>query len=113
MRKVRVLEAAASEVVEAAAWYEERNSGLGQAFGRAVDAALDLLESDGAGLVPLPGVAGTRGLQRLVMKRFPYDVVVVERSATEVLVVAFAHHSRHPGYWRGRLSAATDDSSAK
>jgi len=47
------------------------------------------------------------------MKRFPYDVVVVERSATEVLVVAFAHHSRHPGYWRGRLSAATDDSSAK
>ena len=113
MRKVRVLEAAASEVIEAAAWYEARSSGLGQAFGRAVDAALDLLESGGAGLVPLPGVAGARGLRRLVMNRFPYDVVVVERSATEVVVLAFAHHSRRPGYWRGRFPVATDDPSRK
>ena len=34
--------------------------------------------------------------------RFPYDVVVVERQ-NETIVVAFAHHSRQPGYWRDRL----------
>ena len=34
--------------------------------------------------------------------RFPYDVVVVERQ-NETIVVAFAHHSRQPGYGRDRL----------
>jgi hypothetical protein len=37
-----------------------------------------------------------------VLKRFPYDIVVRELSE-EILVVAVAHHSRRPGYWRDRL----------
>lgn len=57
MRTVRILEAAAAEVAEAAAWYE------GQCF--------------------------------------PYDVVVRE-AGNEVLVIAVAHHSRRPGYWKDR-----------
>ena len=47
------------------------------------------------------GAAGERGAKRLILKRFPYDVVVRETGA-EIVVIAFAHHSRRPGYWRGR-----------
>jgi hypothetical protein len=36
-----------------------------------------------------------------MLRRFPYDVVVVDRP-DEYLVVAIAHQSRRPGYWRDR-----------
>lgn len=102
MRKVRILEEAAQEAAEAAAWYELQRPGLGAQFEHAVDAALDLLEEEIVPLAALPGVAGARGARRLILKRFPYDVVVSEVS-DEFVVVAFAHQSRRPGYWRARL----------
>lgn len=102
MRKLRILAAAAEEATEAAAWYEMQRPGLGAEFERAVDAALDLLEEEIVPLTSVPGVAGERGARRLILKRFPYDVVVRERGA-ETVVIALAHHSRRPGYWRGRL----------
>ena len=102
MRKLRILAAAAEEAAEAAAWYEMQRPGLGAEFERAVDAALDLLEEEIVPLTPVPGAAGKRGATRLILKRFPYDVVVRERGA-EIVVIALAHHSRRPGYWRDRL----------
>jgi hypothetical protein len=36
-----------------------------------VDAALDLLEEEIVPLVSVPGIAGTRGVKRLLLKRFP------------------------------------------
>jgi len=68
----------------------------------AISAALDLIEDEFPPLVPLSGVAGTRGAKRLVMRRFPFDVVVAE-SGGLLIVVAFAHQARRPGYWRDRL----------
>jgi len=67
-----------------------------------VDAALDLLEAEIVPLTAVPGAAGKRGAKRLLLRRFPYAVIVSERG-TEVVVIAFAHTSRRPGYWRGRL----------
>ena len=43
-------------------------------------------------------------LKPLLLRRFPYAVVVRE-SAEEVLVIAFAHTARRPGYWRHRLKS--------
>jgi hypothetical protein len=102
MRRVRIHAAAAEEAAEAAAWYEKERPGLGADLERAVDAALDLLEAEIVPLVAVPGAAGKRGAKRLLLRRFPY-AVIVRQSATEVVVVAFAHTSRRPGYWRGRL----------
>jgi len=102
MRAVRVLDAAADEAIEAAAWYEREQPGLGREFEVAINAALDLIEAEFPPLVPLPGTAGTRGATRLVMRRFPFDVVVAEVDGT-LIVVAFAHQARRPGYWRDRL----------
>ena len=103
MPKIKVLDAAADEAVEAAARYELQQPGLGIDFERAVDAALDLLEEEFAPLVSMPGAAGTHGAKRIILKRFPYDIVVKERDG-EIIVIAIAHHSRRPGYWRDRQS---------
>ena len=101
MRRVRILEEAADEAIAAAAWYDQEKPGLGAEFEQALDAALDLLEEDLAPSVPVPGVTGTRGAKRLLLRRFPYSIVVRE-SGTEYLVVAVAHQHRRPGYWRNR-----------
>lgn len=106
MRRLRIHAEAATEAAEAAAWYERQRPGLGEEFSRAVDAALDLLEEDIVPLVAFPGAAGERGVKRLVLRRFPYAVIVRER-AEEILVIAFAHTARRPGYWRGRLKSGT------
>lgn len=99
---MRIHAAAAEEAAEAAAWYENKRPGLGADFERAVDAALDLLEAEIVPLAAVPGAAGKREAKRLLLRRFPYAVVVRE-SGTEVVVIAFAHTSRRPGYWQGRL----------
>lgn len=102
MRIVRILEEAAEEAVEAATWYEAERPGLGNEFSDAVDAVIDLIEEDILPLLPMPGKAGALGAKRIILKRFPYDIVSVERQG-EALVVAIAHHSRKPGYWRDRI----------
>jgi len=104
MRALRIHAAAVDEAVEAAAWYERERPGLGAEFERAIDAALDLLEEEIVPLTSVPGVAGTRGVKRLILRRFPYSVIVHERN-TEIFVIAFAHHARRPGYWRDRVRA--------
>lgn len=102
MRRVWILEEAAEEAVEAAAWYEQERPGLGVESDHAVNAALDLLEYEVVPLTNMPGTAGSRGAKRLVLRRFPYDIIVRE-SSQEIIVVAIAHQSRRPGYWRNRL----------
>jgi len=104
MRVVRILAAAAEEATEAAAWYEKERSGLGSEFSQAIDAALDLLEEEIVPLASIPGPAGARGVKRLLLRKFPYSIVVLERGS-EILVLAFAHHARRPGYWRNRTGA--------
>lgn len=101
MRRVRLLEAAVQEAIEAAAWYEAARPGLGSEFDSAVGAALDLLEQALLPLVPAAGRAGERGIKRFVMRRFPYDIVVAVADG-EYVVLAFAHHARRPEYWKQR-----------
>ena len=101
MRTVRILEEASQEAIEAAAWYEHEQAGLGDEFFAAVDASMDTIEENVTPLSPLPEDAGDTDAKRLIMERFPYDVVAVELPE-ETVVIAIAHHSRKPGYWLGR-----------
>ena len=101
-RTIEILVEAAQEAAEAARWYERECPGLGSEFEAAIDIALDLLEVDPVPSVPAAGAAGKRGVRRLILKRFPFDVIFVQ-SQSLVRVVAFAHHSRRPGYWRRRI----------
>ena len=103
MRSVRILEEATLEATEAASWYETERPGLGSEFFEAVDSAIDLIEEDILPLLPMPGKAGKRGAKRIILKRFPYDIVAIERPG-EAVVIAVAHHSRKPGFWLRRLN---------
>ncbi len=102
MRRIRIHAAASEEAAAAAAWYEQEHPGLGGEFLQALDAALDLLEQEVGPLLTLQGIAGVRGLKRLLLRRFPYAIIVRE-TEDETLVIAFAHTARRPGYWSDRL----------
>jgi toxin ParE1/3/4 len=101
MPAVRILEAAAAEAAEAAAWYESHRAGLGRDFREDFRLGLDVLRE---GLVPgspWPGL-DDRGVKRILLKRFPFSLVFVAAGAG-VIVLAVAHHRRRPAYWRSRL----------
>ena len=76
-------------------------AGAGRRTLRSFDAALDLIAEDVLPLSPIPDQGGDVGAKRLILDRFPYDVVIIEELG-EVVVISFAHHSRKPGYWRDR-----------
>lgn len=103
MPTVRILRQAAEEAEAAASWYERERKNLGQDFFQAIEAGIQLIEDGLVPLVPMPGRAGGLGAKRLILRRFPFDIVVVEKPG-EAIVVAFAHHARKPGYWRNRIA---------
>lgn len=103
MRKVRVLSEAADEAAAAAAFYEVERPGLGAQFQDALYQALLLLSEE---VVPLTNISPTltaRNVRRLIMRRFPYSIILREVGVDVVEVIALAHHSRRPYYWRDRL----------
>ncbi len=102
MRSVRLLKAATQEASDAASWYENERTGLGNKFLLALDDVLDLLEQE---VVPLTGISDPRDqwkVARLLLHRFPYSEIIA-KLPRETLVVAVAHQSRRPGYWWNRL----------
>ena len=102
MRVVRISAEAAQELVEAAAWYERESPGLGARLIDAFEHAIELLREEMPPLTPLTGEAAHRGAKRLLLHRFPFWVITIERG-DEFVVVALAHHARRPGYWKDRL----------
>lgn len=79
--------------------YELRREGLGIEFLSAVREAVRLVTQN-------PGAwqasEHTREVRRFVMDRFPFTIVYTEL-ADEIFIIAIAHASREPGYWRTRL----------
>ena len=85
------------ELKEAAAWYEKERPGLGQEF-------LQEIERSVGEIVQAPTrwpKVGKR-TRRCTVKRFPYGIMYVPIE-DRLVVVAFAHVKRRPGYWHSRL----------
>jgi len=91
-----VRDEAAVDIEEAAEWYEERRSGLGGEFLRAVRAAL-------AGIARQPPhFPAARGeVRRARVRRFPYIIFFVP-DAERVVVLAVLHGRRDPRVWQER-----------
>lgn len=100
-KRLRVEDAARDELRAAVGWYEKKRPGLGADFLAEVQGTLELIERHPGLGGSVPRVAIERGTRRLPLRRFPYAIVYREREA-EIQVVAFAHHSRKPGYWFSR-----------
>lgn len=100
-KALRIHRLAEDELTAAGLWYEAKQDGLGISLLDLVDNIVDRMCSGNLPSSPAPGVATVKGARRVLLRRFPYSIVFYER-ANEIMIVAFAHSSRRPGYWRSR-----------
>jgi toxin ParE1/3/4 len=103
MSIVKISPEAAKELEEAAVWYESEQIGLGSRFLASFEHALKLLKEPNPPLTPVQGEAANLGAKKLLLHRFPFSVITIELGQT-IVVVAFAHNSRKPGYWKLRIN---------
>ncbi|MEA2415245.1 MAG: hypothetical protein QOI58_1902 [Thermoanaerobaculia bacterium] len=101
-KPVRPNAAAEAEFREAILWYESRSAGLGDRLWREIQAAIDLITTH-----PEIGAAVERlrfreRICRIRLSRFPFLLIYRERE-DHLEVIALAHTSRKPRYWRSRL----------
>ena len=88
---------AEQELYEAASRYESEVSNLGFRLADEVERVIRLLLER-----PELGARLDDELRRFVLRRFPFSVVYAV-VADVVFVVAIAHGSREPEYWRPRV----------
>ena len=98
---VRFDSEAEAELRAAITRYEGEHSGLGDEFWTEIQDTLALIEEhhEIGGRVTRVQVRGVA--RRLPIRRFPYFVVYRDRGEL-IEIVAIAHQSRRPGYWRLR-----------
>lgn len=85
------------ELTQGALFYaREANAELGLAFIAEFERSLGFLCDH-----PRLGAAWRGGTRRFPLRRFPYSIIY-QVKPNEVRVIALAHQSRRPGYWRGR-----------
>lgn len=90
--------AARTEFHEAAAWYEEREEGLGLDFVQKVKDAVGKALADAR----KKRKRAPRQARTVKVERFPYRLVYAVRGE-ETEIVAVMHLARHPDYWKDRL----------
>ena len=88
---------AEEEFIEQAARYDSEVPGLGPRFGDEVNRAIELLLEN-----PKVGAPVDKNLHHFVLRRFPHSVIYAVMVDT-LFIVAVAHSSREPGYWRSRI----------
>lgn len=88
---------AEQELYEAAARYESEVPELGFRFADEIERVIQLLLEH-----PEMGSRLNDELRHFVLRRYPFSVVYAVVSDV-VYVVAVAHGSREPGYWRPRV----------
>jgi toxin ParE1/3/4 len=93
----RFHELAGIELGEAVAYYDTKTEGLGDRLLAEVRSAVAHVEK-----YPESSPVIDRGVRRKVLAKFPFDLFYVI-GETEISILAVAHESRRPGYWRARL----------
>lgn len=101
MNPVRPNQDIEDEIRAAIAWYESEREGLGRELWEELRETVALI-SEHPAIGSVVHRAKVRGVARRVpLRRFPYFVVYRER-ADSIELVALAHMSRRPGYWKSR-----------
>ena len=96
---------AEAELIEAAQFYERRLSMLGAQFLDAADRAIRIILE-----APDRWSIIEADVRHYLMPRFPY-AIYYRVLPDHIRILAFKHHSRHPDYWRHRLSEQTANAS--
>lgn len=88
---------AREEFLDAAGFYEDRETGLGSRFRAEIFEVCATIQAH-----PLLWREREGGFRRVNCPVFPYYIAYFIRGGS-VVVAAVAHGSRQPGYWRNRL----------
>lgn len=88
---------ARADALEAHDWYKERSLLAAEAFQIELENALSAIQ-----ISPGSRAAFRFGTRRYLLQRFPY-VVVYRIAKQRIEIVAVAHSSRRPGYWKDRI----------
>jgi len=97
-RSIRYHPAFTSDVVQAAAWYDERQPGLGTDFVVRIQKAVSELSESPKRRSPVDF-----GIRYWPVTRFPY-VVFYDFTDSEILVLGVMHASQDYEKWRGSRS---------
>jgi plasmid stabilization system protein ParE len=98
VKTVRLSTDASVELAETVAFYEKHQTGLGAAFVIEFEKSVQLIQH-----YPESGRPIGNRFRRVLTNRFPYALIYIERDE-EFFVIAVAHTSRRPGYWKDRLT---------
>jgi toxin ParE1/3/4 len=89
---------AADELQAAADWYSRHDPRAAARFIAAVKSKLKEIRA-----TPARWPLEADGIRQALLPKFKYTVVFREHKGT-ILILAYAHASREPGYWRSRLN---------
>jgi plasmid stabilization system protein ParE len=93
---LQILAEALAEIASARAWYEARNPRAAADFMAEIDEAIEQIIHS-----PRRWPTSIAGTRRYPLRGFPYAVVYLQ-AGDAIRIVAVAHGSRRPGYWRDR-----------
>jgi toxin ParE1/3/4 len=98
VEKLEFHEEAAAEYDAAFDWYLERSPDAARKFDAGVESALtQVIEG------PKRWAPGQFNTRRYLLRGFPFLLIYRERVPNSIQIIAFAHTSRKPGYWKERL----------
>jgi hypothetical protein len=87
---------AETEFIDAIAYYEEYEEGLGYDFAAEVYFTLERITTH-----PKAWPYMEEGIRRALVSRFPYGILYAEHNH-EIYIAAIMHLHREPGYWKHR-----------
>lgn len=87
------------EIREAADYYENCRNGLGEAFLKATESAIEKLSAD-----PLMWRKISGRFRRTLLDKFPYGIIYSAEN-DEIFIASVMHLKRRPGYWKSRLKS--------
>jgi plasmid stabilization system protein ParE len=91
-------EEAGAEYDAAFNWYLDRSPDAAIRFDAEVNRGLgQIIEA------PQRWAAGLYSTRRFLLRQFPFFLIYRERALGDIQIVAVAHTSRKPGYWKSRL----------
>jgi toxin ParE1/3/4 len=100
--RLRLLSDAREELRLGVAYYERERPGVGRRFLQQVRQMLGEIRKAPERFARRRARGIKEELRSVVLARFPYEIVFY-CDPSDIVVVAVAHASRRPGYWRARL----------
>lgn len=91
------------EYLDALTWYAGLNAEVGERFYDETNDSRNLIREWPGSAPPYRHIERTPPIRSKRVSGFPYRIVYLVQDA-ELVVIAYAHERRRPGYWRSRLN---------